>query len=326
MKIMQATDSQITRTDWFKSGLGKAALKSAFGASVSRRPAEALPKVLVGAAFVAASVFGSASQANAATQTFKKKILLPSNGEVFDLTIETEDVVSSVTSPLFTAPSSCQPATSSDCSGVTVGTPQLQSPGYKFTGYKVTKITGTALDGGILYDVLGTGRASTSGVFNYPTDGNSGPVVNPDSIPHSLPDQLFNPGGLGLGFDPAGFTFGTPADFTSTSFPSSSLDNLFSFGGITFDIGTFSTPGVESSFVFDEPYQLFTVAFNSTSTSTGESLKAGGYAGCPGSCAGAVEVPGPLPILGAAAAFGFSRKLRKRLKSSKPEVISTTAV
>jgi hypothetical protein len=37
-------------------------------------------------------------------------------------------------------------------------------------------------------------------------------------------------------------------------------------------------------------------------------------------------VPGPLPILGAAAAFGWSRKLRKRLKSSKPEVISTTAL
>jgi hypothetical protein len=37
------------------------------------------------------------------------------------------------------------------------------------------------------------------------------------------------------------------------------------------------------------------------------------------------NVPGPLPILGLGAAFGFSRKLRKRLKSSKPEVISTTA-
>jgi len=37
-------------------------------------------------------------------------------------------------------------------------------------------------------------------------------------------------------------------------------------------------------------------------------------------------VPGPLPVLGAAVAFGWSRKLRKRLKSSKPEVISTTAV
>lgn len=37
-------------------------------------------------------------------------------------------------------------------------------------------------------------------------------------------------------------------------------------------------------------------------------------------------VPGPLPILGAAAAFGYSRKLRKRIKASKPEVISTTAL
>jgi hypothetical protein len=38
------------------------------------------------------------------------------------------------------------------------------------------------------------------------------------------------------------------------------------------------------------------------------------------------EVPGPLPIFGAAAAFGYSRKLRKRIKEAKPEVISTTAV
>ncbi len=35
------------------------------------------------------------------------------------------------------------------------------------------------------------------------------------------------------------------------------------------------------------------------------------------------SVPGPLPALGAAAAFGFSRKLRKRINSSKlPEVMS----
>jgi hypothetical protein len=37
-------------------------------------------------------------------------------------------------------------------------------------------------------------------------------------------------------------------------------------------------------------------------------------------------VPGPLPILGVAASFGYSRKLRKRIKSSNPEVISTTAL
>jgi hypothetical protein len=28
------------------------------------------------------------------------------------------------------------------------------------------------------------------------------------------------------------------------------------------------------------------------------------------------KVPGPLPVLGAATAFGFSRKLRKRIKSN----------
>lgn len=37
-------------------------------------------------------------------------------------------------------------------------------------------------------------------------------------------------------------------------------------------------------------------------------------------------VPGPLPILGVGAVFGWSRKLRKRVKSSKPEVISTITI
>jgi len=37
-------------------------------------------------------------------------------------------------------------------------------------------------------------------------------------------------------------------------------------------------------------------------------------------------VPGPLPLLGVSAAFGWSRKLRKRIKSSKPEVMSTITV
>jgi phospholipase/lecithinase/hemolysin len=34
------------------------------------------------------------------------------------------------------------------------------------------------------------------------------------------------------------------------------------------------------------------------------------------------RVPGPLPVLGAAAAFGFSRKLRKRIQASKLPVVS----
>lgn len=35
-------------------------------------------------------------------------------------------------------------------------------------------------------------------------------------------------------------------------------------------------------------------------------------------------VPGPLPLFGAGAAFGFSRKLRRKIRSRRPELISTT--
>jgi len=42
--------------------------------------------------------------------------------------------------------------------------------------------------------------------------------------------------------------------------------------------------------------------------------------------AGLAAAPGPLPALGAATAFGFSRKLRKRIKSSKGASKADTAV
>lgn len=35
-----------------------------------------------------------------------------------------------------------------------------------------------------------------------------------------------------------------------------------------------------------------------------------------------IEVPGPLPIAGAAMAFGYSRKLRKRINQNKPQITS----
>jgi hypothetical protein len=34
------------------------------------------------------------------------------------------------------------------------------------------------------------------------------------------------------------------------------------------------------------------------------------------------QVPGPLPILGAAAAFGYSRKLRNRIQKSTPSPVA----
>jgi len=43
-----------------------------------------------------------------------------------------------------------------------------------------------------------------------------------------------------------------------------------------------------------------------------------------GTFQGLTPVPGPLPLFGAGAAFGFSRKLRRKIRSSQPELISTT--
>ena len=41
---------------------------------------------------------------------------------------------------------------------------------------------------------------------------------------------------------------------------------------------------------------------------------------------GSTSVPGPLHVLGIVAVFGWSKKLRKQIKSSKPEVISTITI
>jgi hypothetical protein len=294
-----------------------------------------LSKALLTAGLIGIVGYGNAAKAG--SKFFDIKVLIPSNGEIFNLNIETHDTLTSTTQAKYSPLPICQPASFGDCPSVMgVNGAQLESPKYKFTGYKIKNVKGTAQEGGMTFDVKGPETAATTGVFNYPTDptapnppsipgnpGNPGPNVNADSIPHSLPDQLFNPRGLGLGFDSAEFDSGMPAAFTS--FPADALDNYFSFGGITFDIGHLATPGDYSTlFTFEEPYQLFTVPYDSTSTTTGESLKAGEYAGCPGSCKGAVvQTPGPLPLLGVGAAFGFSRNLRKRIKGSKsPEVMS----
>lgn len=66
-------------------------------------------------------------------------------------------------------------------------------------------------------------------------------------------------------------------------------------------------------------------ALNNTSTTNGTALtpniaatawQASNFATAStfGLTIGAVEVPGPLPVLGAAAAFGYSRRLRRRIQ------------
>ena len=46
----------------------------------------------------------------------------------------------------------------------------------------------------------------------------------------------------------------------------------------------------------------------------------------PPPCHSCASVPGPLPLLGVGAAFGFSRKIRRRIKSSRSEGIPATTV
>lgn len=164
-------------------------------------------------------------------------------------------------------------------------------PTTNFTGYEITSISGT--DGGNpIIALLNPGTnlmpAIVDGNSTFGTDNLFNPLPDVNSMP--APSQL-STGGFGGGFaykvDEGGGTF---------------KDYQFYYG---------LRPGS-------------TVA---------------GYQGCvvihgqSGGCGSAIisdlkiaEVPGPLPLLGAAAAFGYSRKLRKSIKASEPEVISTTAL
>jgi hypothetical protein len=68
-------------------------------------------------------------------------------------------------------------------------------------------------------------------------------------------------------------------------------------------VNAFSTVGSPSTFNAGITSSSFTNTFNVT---------AGGFTSFGNSLAEKAEVPGPLPILGAAAAFRFARRLRKR--------------
>lgn len=187
----------------------------------------------------------------------------------------------------------------------TVSHPLLTAPAYTFTGYKILEITGKAYDasntliGEINFNPLNGSTAENEGVFNDedPASPGSYPV---DLIAHALPDNLWNPGRVGMGF---GVQPGLPPEV---------LDNQVSFGGIGFDVFAPNTTDFTNPAAFLEPYQLFTVPMVPASGAF-TSLRVGEVAGCPGSCRGAaINVPGPLPLLGIGTAYSFVRRLRRR--------------
>ncbi len=101
------------------------------------------------------------------------------------------------------------------------------------------------------------------------------------------------------------------ANINSASLVAQSFYDLFKFRTFTED-GDYKTAQIA-------------LRFQSVTTSTGrtnKSDKVAGYPSLPPQGPGD-EVPGPLPILGAATAFAFSRKLRHRIASSPRQTAKT---
>jgi len=206
---------------------------------------------------------------------------------------------------------------------------------------------------------LGTLSAKAAPAFKFlsPTVPTGGPLQNPPftlgwSFTLSQPyivDALgaFDSGGDGLAdshdiglWDSSGNLLASVTDVTGIANP---LVDGFRYaslsGGLTlapgkYYIGATWLSGADP-FVFPGEVtaiaQLPGVNFNENQFAPGSSLtfpifSESGEIAYFGPNLNLQPVPGPLPILGAAAAFGYSRKLRKRIKSSKSEVISTTAV
>jgi hypothetical protein len=71
--------------------------------------------------------------------------------------------------------------------------------------------------------------------------------------------------------------------------------------------------------------QIATTGFPATRWNNTQSGTYAILASSPPAASSTASVPGPLPILGVAAAFGFSRQLRKRIKSSTNALPSSSA-
>ena len=293
-----------------------------------KKRARTLSKALLAAGLLGIVGYGNAAKAAlcpSGSKCFKdQKIVVKADPgltlnpeETFIFDLETADVLTTITRLGHTNSGLVTPTDPSNPSAVrTDSNPLLTSEPYTFKGYKIKYIlNGKRYENGVYTgDIkyrgetlpapppyIGT-NAEDVGVFNYAYNGG----YPTDLIAHDIPDDLWNPGGEGAGFS------------LTPSLPSSALDNYVSFGGFGFDVYDVGTA------MFDEPYQIFTVSKQPTSGNFTDS-GIGDYAGCPGSCRRAFvnPVPGPLPLLGIGAAFGFSRNLRKRIKVSKsPEVIS----
>jgi hypothetical protein len=129
---------------------------------------------------------------------------LLSDGDLFNLTMITEDTLTTINAPSYSNP------------GWDPLAEPNPVPAYTFTGYTISSVSGTFTElGGTPNPIVGFLTAG-SGVFNAPVNG----VPTPDRIGHSPSDNLYNPnGGFASGVLPAGNKAGN-----------------FSFGGLVFQV------------------------------------------------------------------------------------------
>ena len=275
-----------------------------------------LAKNLLGATAVVAGILGSALQANAAIQSKAMNLIRPDQDKL-DLIIYYDDVMQFTIDSLGNY-SAVRPAAATNLPGTFIDTTTANPvPGYDpngFTGYAITGVTGNYYDGehdewyevksicpssaintplpgppvhnsttfpGCLLPTFGSPADSTNGLFKQGsyTEGKIDLTSNPPAstiIAHTLSDNLFRP------------------DLVDQKV----LKGIFSSGGIVFNTPYLNEPGGYN-------YQLFS-----------DPTKDNELAGCgSGTCFKTIfSVPGPLPLLGVGAAFGYSRTLRKRIK------------
>lgn len=142
-----------------------------------------------------------------------------------------------------------------------------------------------------------------SGYWEKGTLGNPLLVYPADLEPHNLTDNLFNPDGGFVGG--VWGVNGLPDDNQPYNGAGTGrLNGELSYGGFQFfvDYGIdYAADGYPNRYL---PYQFF---FRNLKVDDPNGVD---YAGCPGDCGVAKKLPAPLPIFGAAAAFGSIRRLR----------------
>jgi len=193
------------------------------------------------------------------------------------------------TSPIFFQ----APAQAATCSLGALGTCNQTIGDFTFSGFSISGFSDSGSD---VFDLTTTSPASAQVQISWSPVRDSGSLSGSFSYTVTLGSgRTFNQAQANITGSLATFatalaSAGLPVDSTSTGGPGTTVSFNSNLTSATFT-QTFSYTGTPASSFFNS------VGAAITTTPPGTA-----------------ETPGPLPLLGAGAAFGFSRKLRSRIK------------